>query len=154
VIDFLMRGKEGYYLAYRNRNVKTIWTLLNRCGFRQIVVNDPITFPPEEINGVMLTGFSTPPENKNFIYPKELRGEINKVCGGYLSDLDFDLERKIPSDKNEVYDLITEFAKKIYKATMYLGKKYDWDLLSVTFISTDRLQHFYFDDWCLVSSHY
>ena len=154
VIDFLIRDDKGFHIATGKRKVDTLWALLNRSGLRQIIVNDPITYPPEKLNGIMLTGFSTPPGSKNFIYPEELRDEIDKACGGYQPELDFDWKSLVSSDKNKGFNLITEFAKKDFKAAMYLAKNYEWDLLSITFTSTDRLQHFYFNDKHLIRSHY
>ena len=132
----------------------TLWTLLNRFGLKQIIVNDPITYPPEKLNGIMLTGFMTPPGSNNFLYPEELREEINQACGGYQSELNMDWEKVISLNKDEAYDAIIDLSKKNYKAAIYLAKKYEWDLLSVTFTSTDRLQHFFFNDKQRIKSHY
>lgn len=153
-IDFLVKTDNGFQLFSRNKNIRPIWKILDQHGLRQILVNEPITYPPEKINGVMLTGFSTPPKSKNFIYPKKLKNEINKVCEGYQAELDLQWKKQILSDKNGVFDTINKFTEKNYKAAIYLAKKYEWDLLSITFTSTDRLQHYFYNDIHLISSHY
>ena len=155
ITDFNIRER-GELKAANNsyRMVDTIWAILNRSGLRQIIVNEPVTYPPEKIDGVMLTGFSTPFQNRNFAYPSAIKDEIDKVCHGYETDLPFGYEKTIATDKTKGFEIINEFAKKIYKATKYLGTNYDWDLLSVIFTSTDRLQHFYFSDSQYIRAHY
>jgi len=154
VIDFFIKTEDGFKFTGGRRRVDSLWTLLDRFGIKQIIVNDPISYPPEKLNGIMLTGFMTPPGSKNFLYPERLREEINQACGGYQPELDLDWENVISLDKNGAYDVITEFAEKDKKAALYLAKNHEWDLFSVTFTSTDRLQHFYFDDKQRIKLHY
>lgn len=149
--------KEGGEFKIANssyRMVDTIWAILNRFNLQQIIVNEPVTYPPEKINGVMLTGFFTPFKDNHFAYPSAIKDEINKICHGYEPDLPFGFEKTIATNKARGFELINEFANKIFKATMFLGTNYDWDLLSVIFTSTDRLQHFYFSDSEYIRAHY
>jgi len=155
VTDFNIKENGEFKIANSNyRMVDTLWTILNRFKLHQIIVNEPVTYPAEKIKGVMLTGFSTPFQSKNFAYPPTIKNEINKVCSGYQADLPFGFEKIIATDKAKGFELINEFANKIFKATRYLEKNYEWNLLSVIFTSTDRLQHFYFSDSKYIRKHY
>lgn len=155
ITDFTIRESGEFKIVNSSyRMVDTIWAILNRSGLKQIVVNEPVTYPPERINGIMLTGFSTPFQNKNFAYPSTIKDEIDKICHGYETDLPFGFEKKIATDKAKGFELINKFANKIFKTTKYLGTNYDWHLLSIIFTSTDRLQHFYFSDSQYISAHY
>lgn len=155
ITDFNLREGGEFKVANNSyRMVDTIWAILNSFNLRQIIVNEPVTYPPERINGIMLTGFSTPYQSKNFAYPSAIEDEINKICHEYETDLPFGFEKTIATNKTKGFELINEFANKTFKATNYLGTNYDWDLLSVIFTSTDRLQHFYFSDSQYIHSHY
>ena len=156
ITDFIIREDGQYEVvnSRRHRMVDSLWTILSRHNVEQIVINEPVTFPPEKIKGIMLTGFSTPPQNRNFAYPASIIDEVEKVSHGYWPDLPFGFEKVIAENKNKGFQLISEFAEKIIKTTKYLSKSYDWQLLASIITSTDRLQHFYFNDFKHISSHY
>jgi len=155
VIDSPLRvDGEIRVVTSKDRMVSTLWTILSAFNIKQIVVNEPVTYPPEEISGIMLTGFSTPPSAQNYIYPYELKREVDRACGGYMPDLEPNLDDIIAKDRNRGLEMIDDFAKRTFRAAIYLANNYEWNLLSCTFTSTDRLQHFYFDDHDAISSHY
>jgi len=156
ITNIIIRENGEYKIANtsKHRMVDSLWKILSRHNKEQIIVNEPVTYPPEKINGIMLTGFSTPFENRNFAYPPSIENEINRFCNGYMPDLPFGFEKTIARDKNKGFELISEFAKKTFRAAKYLINNYSWDLLSVIFTSTDRLQHFYFHDTERIRSHY
>ncbi len=154
IIDSILRiNGEIKVATSRDRAVPSLWKILDAWGVKQIVVNEPVTYPPAQINGVMLTGFSTPPAAQNYIYPFELREEVDRACGGYMPDLELDFEGVISKDRNKGLKMMEDFAKKTFEAACYLAKNYEWDLLSCIFTSTDRLLHFYFDDPNAIISH-
>lgn len=138
----------------RDRMVDSIWRILSRHGLRSIVINDPVTYPPEKIKGIMTTGLSTPPGSQNFVHPSKLRDELNRVTNGYECDIPVDFGRMVRENRKEAHEKILRFAIKMEKITLHLAKKYEWDVLAVIFTSTDRLQHFYWNDYDLIKSHY
>jgi len=155
ITDFNIREGSQIKLANsRHRMVESIWSILNRFGFHQIIVNEPVTYPPEKIYGVMLTGFSTPLSSNNFAYPSKVKMEIENACGTYEPKLPFGFEKIIAENEDAGYALITNFAEKRFHVTKYLAKNYNWDLLSIIFTSTDRLQHFYFDKQQYILAYY
>ena len=155
ITGFTIRENGQYKLANsKYRMVDSLWIILHRYGVKQIIVNEPVTYPPEKINGIMLTGFSTPLQNKNFAHPSFIIDEINRICNNYEPELPFGFERVIAKDKDKGFRLISRFAEKTFKAAKYLAENYSWNMLSVIFTSTDRLQHFYFHDIKYIRDHY
>ncbi|MCC6019139.1 MAG: alkaline phosphatase family protein [Candidatus Verstraetearchaeota archaeon] len=157
ITDFIIKENGQYNIANtRYRMVDSLWTILSRRNVEQIIINEPVTFPPEKIKGIMLTGFLTPLQErrKNFAYPSSVMDEIEKVSNGYKTELPFGFEEIIAKSKDKGFQLISEVAENIIRTTKYLSKNYDWQLLATIITSTDRLQHFYFNDFEYISSHY
>ena len=155
ITDFIFREGGQFRVANSSyRMVDTIWTLLTNYGIRQIILGEPVTFPPDSINGIMVTGFSTPYQNNNFVFPDSLKDEINEICSGYEPDLPFGFERIIKQNPKRGLELINESAKQLLKLAIHFGSKYEWDLLAVFFTSTDRLLHFYYNDPIAIQEHF
>ncbi len=136
------------------RKAPLLWRLLGDSGLKSIVLNDPVTYPPEPINGVMVTGFLTPPNSDSYTYPLEIRDEIDKASGGYMPELPLDYDKLIAHDRKRAYDYVQCFARKTADLALYMMKNHEWNTFNVTFTSTDRLQHFYWHDKHLLRKHY
>ena len=155
ITDNLIRLKNRLVPALsRWRGKPLIWSLIGRKGLKSIVVNDPVTYPPEPINGIMVTGFLTPPNSEVYTYPPEIKDEIDKASGGYIPELPPNYGKLIAHNRIEAYNYIQQFAQKTAYAALYLMKNYEWNIFNVTFTSTDRLQHFYFHEKHLLKKHY
>jgi predicted AlkP superfamily phosphohydrolase/phosphomutase len=61
-----------------------IWDMIGDAGKRVAILNVPITFPAERVNGTMLTGFVSPDESPHITWPaslrQELRDEFTNLC--------------------------------------------------------------------------
>ena len=73
VFDFIgiKRKKDGWNLSLytsRSKRSREIWDYLNG---KSIVVNVPLTYPPREINGIMVTGMYTPDIHLSLIHISE-----------------------------------------------------------------------------------
>src|SRR5258705_4193189 len=64
--------------AMSGRDIMTrpVWDLLTANGGRSIVVNVPTTYPPEPIDGLIVTGMLTPGRDSPFIHPVSLKNEL------------------------------------------------------------------------------
>ena len=65
------------------RDGPAIWDLLGAAGKRVIVHNFPCTYPPADVNGLMIADFMTPRGKRDFTYPASLLGEIESEFGPY-----------------------------------------------------------------------
>jgi predicted AlkP superfamily phosphohydrolase/phosphomutase len=155
ITDFVIKENGQFTIANTHyRMVDSLWLILTKYDIKQIVVNEPVTFPPEKISGIMITGFQTPYQSKNFVYPSSIKDEIEKVSNGYETDLPLGFEDIIAKNNDKGYQMISEFAEKITKVAKYLIKNYDWQLFAVILTSTDRLQHFYLNESRYIRAHY
>jgi predicted AlkP superfamily phosphohydrolase/phosphomutase len=118
---------------------KKIWDYLDteRIG----LIDIPMTFPPQEINGYMISGWPVPSEESIFTHPASLHTEIIREVGSYIMDTTIisSHSRMSPIETLRHLYLYTESRKD---ASLYLlKKKGPFDLFIVVFRGTDFLQH-------------
>jgi len=142
ILDFFCQKKGTYELEFLNasyRKGKTIWALLNDNDKKVCVINVPFTYPPEKVNGIMISGMDTPGIESDFIYPPSVRQELESHIGPYLLERP---ERNIRDHNVKKYLAnIFRITENRFAAAEYLIDKQSWDMFMVVFESTDRIQH-------------
>lgn len=144
VFGFKEQIKGTYDMQFVNNKsikAKTLWKTLSEHGKKVIVINIPMTFPPEEVNGILIGGMDSPGVESNFIFPKEIKSEILNIAKDYMIHLhiagylDTDAKRR-----KAIEDLLlmTEYREKV---VLYLMSKYEWDFFVVNFAAVDQVQH-------------
>lgn len=115
---------------------KTIWQLTSDAGKRSIAINVPLSFPPQTINGVVISDFLAPALNKA-VYPTTLLPMLETL--GYRIDID-------PWAARQSLDAFVEdfkvTAEKRAAAVLHLMDAEAWEFFMVVFMETDRLHHF------------
>jgi len=119
-----------------DRKAKTLWKLLGENGKKVVVMNVPVTYPPEEVNGILVSGFLATNIDKA-TYPKDVAGYLKGI--GYRTDTDARLARK--SRDSMLEDIHHTFEKRV-EAMFHFMEKEDWDYLHLHVMCTDRLFHF------------
>lgn len=137
----------GYDLRYtnaRSRRAPTLWRLLNQQGLRVGAVNIPMTYPPEPVDGFMLSGMDAPEDSTTITHPESLYGELKERFGQvspqirYLGYLNSD-------DRREgLLKAMAEMDEHYVQATEYLLEKHPVDVAMLVFTSTDTVQHFFY----------
>jgi predicted AlkP superfamily phosphohydrolase/phosphomutase len=128
--------------AMSGRDIMTrhVWDMLAQQGGRSIVVNVPTTYPPEPLNGMMVTGMLTPGLASEFTYPASLKADLLAALPDYVIE-----PERIP-DKHA---RAAEFRRSIgvlERALKFLMGRGQWDFLMVVFSVLDRAQHDYWAD--------
>ncbi len=139
--DFLYIDEE-YRIRLSYRRTKTIWSVLSSLGKKVITLHVPFTYPPEPVNGIMISGFDTPSLDANFIYPQEFREILFTQIPDYALR---EQVKYLDNDKGR-----EEFANEIFRLTdirvrtaEFLLKNYEYDVFMVTFMGIDHMQHWY-----------
>jgi predicted AlkP superfamily phosphohydrolase/phosphomutase len=144
IIDFLRYDPATNRLTFNNNqkiSQKTIWQILSDKSYRVGSINVPMTFPPEPVNGFMISGFDTP-SGQDFTYPKELQAEILAKHPDYTHEKKW--ERKaLGGDRLFARNLeyISQSFDRGYELARFCGDKYGWDVMMVLFKLVDNLQH-------------
>jgi predicted AlkP superfamily phosphohydrolase/phosphomutase len=119
---------------------KAIWNILSENGKKVITVNVPMTYPPEKVNGIMISGMDAPSINSKFTYPPELYSELKNHLGQYRIHHKEHFTEGEAEDYIKDIEKVTEIQKK---ACLYLMKNYNWDFFTVVFMALDPIQHFF-----------
>ena len=116
------------------------WEVASKNGKRTCVANVPVTYPPHEVNGVMVSGMTTPSESSNFTYPEDLKEEL-------LEEHDYEIEAQglYSLEDEDFLDEIYRVYDKRKKALTDLQNRENWDLFVSVLRITDILTHFYWD---------
>lgn len=146
VFDFTEHVEGKYSIVFtnsRSRKVKTIWTLLSDMGKRVAVMGVPLTYPPEPVNGMMVSGFDTPvggDADNSICHPKELFSEIDRVAGGY--QVSANIANPVESDNMETaFARIKETLRKKIRTALHFLNKEPWDCFMVLFGESDLISH-------------
>jgi predicted AlkP superfamily phosphohydrolase/phosphomutase len=141
VLEFFRRQEGTYRQALNSRgdiDGKSLWRLLSEGGCRVGVMGVPLTYPPEPVNGFLITGLLTPPGSRDFTYPPELLGELNSELGEYR------LRHDEKYRKSDPLPFLREQQRNLQnntRAALYLMTAKPWDFFMVHFLGTDRIQH-------------
>ena len=123
---------------------RKIWNILNEHGLRCGVLNVPITWPPEKINGFMLSGMMTPGAQSEWAEPAVLKEEINQISGGYFPDLDIaKFDAFLDRDALDFLRAVEDCCERRRKAFLHLLDTKPWEFFMAVFILPDRIQHLF-----------
>jgi len=141
--DWIYRHRDGYDVSpvtAQHCTEPTLWFLLSASGRRVCTLNVPMTYPPQPINGMMISGMLAPSTRVTITYPAELLDEIEAEVGEYL----------LYPDPGQAYSdgSVDAFLKRLYRTAEtrlrvfeYLRRREDWDFFMVVFNGTDTVQH-------------
>src|SRR5213080_5208270 len=87
------------HVQTQRRAEKAIWNILSEYGKQVLVINVPATYPPETVNGIMVSGYLTPSADVDFTYPTTFKEELFRVVPDYIIDLGDIYERLRVSGK-------------------------------------------------------
>jgi predicted AlkP superfamily phosphohydrolase/phosphomutase len=145
VYDFMERKGGAYELEIKNarhRKSDTIWNIASTYGKRCAIVGVPVTYPPEEINGIMISGFDAPVVNEDIMFPSSLFQELQQTVGEYIVTANFSKFLKVGRIDKALEALFSAIDRKAETAK-YLLKRELWDLFMFVFGETDVAIHYF-----------
>ena len=127
-------------VSSRDRKAQDLWQIISENGKRVIVLNVPVTYPVRPVNGILISGFMTPPSASDIVYPKteaeKLRAEVGGAFGPNVEGAEILEKDRYESLWNSLnYDL--EARAEI---AVHLLRR-EWDFFMIEFQGTDEVQH-------------
>jgi predicted AlkP superfamily phosphohydrolase/phosphomutase len=136
VFDFV--GSDGDYQREikNSRDIKaeTLWRLLSVEGETCIILNVPVTYPPEVVNGCIVTGMLTPPDSC-YAYPRRIYEE--------LKNKGYEPTKKMGKlSLEEISKFLVNRATRRCEVFSHLMNEFNWDFAMIVFRGTDTIQHY------------
>ena len=145
VFDFVLprSGGYGYRVATRDdRRVPALWTYASGAGARVAVVNIPMTFPAEPVDGVMVSGMDAPGLDERAVHPAGALARLRAASPEYriMSKAAHAAEAAdFAAAERELVDVLTARARYVTD----LARARDLDLVMVNLEATDGAHHFF-----------
>jgi predicted AlkP superfamily phosphohydrolase/phosphomutase len=142
--DFWQRGPDGKFREINGADlqVPTVWSLLNERGLRCGILNLPFTYPPQKINGFMISGEDAPGAHSSIASPAKLYAEITAKFDRYrLKDI-FPGGRQ----KSDYLTLPQEDIARQTDVMEYLLAEKEWDFAMLFYSASAVAQHYFWAD--------
>jgi predicted AlkP superfamily phosphohydrolase/phosphomutase len=140
VFDFVRREPGSYELRVVRADQipgASLWRLIGEQGYKVGVMNVPMTYPPEPVNGFLLSGLGTP-DFAGYAFPPELKRELD--AQGYRVNNNFffvhDRQDEWLADVMAMTDMSGRTAVQL------MGDR-PWDFFMVVFRNSDEICHFF-----------
>jgi predicted AlkP superfamily phosphohydrolase/phosphomutase len=144
VFDFLLHDPQlGKRIAVNSTSIsaKTIWQILSDRKRSACVVNVPITYPPQPVDGVLVSDFLVTPEGQtDFAYPPQARDQIQRLVPGFHP-----APFRTPSRTLAFLQQVADWTDKAEQVCQLVAQEYPWTFLMNVFQATDIIQHYFYD---------
>ena len=118
-----------------------VWDIAAQQGLKSVVLRMPLTYPPQESVGVMVSGIMTPKGTEDFVAPASIKSQLEATIPRYRMEVDAENLRQGDLDtfRADAFDL----QRVQTEEALYLLQHADWDLFWVMSHTLDKLQHFF-----------
>jgi predicted AlkP superfamily phosphohydrolase/phosphomutase len=117
------------------RQSPVIWEILTEVGKNSVLLNVPMTYPPEPINGVIISGFLTPRAAEDFFYPPSLQSQI--------VEMNYQIGQIFGDESHLSYKQIEKNIRNRTDMAKWLMQNHQWDFFTVVYMASDGVVHRY-----------
>jgi predicted AlkP superfamily phosphohydrolase/phosphomutase len=97
-----------------------------------------MSYPVEEVNGFMISGWMTPYAATDYVHPRELAAELEREIGDYrIYPSETFAENRKDSFLRATYELLDIRTR----TALHLAQTQPWDVFASVFFDTDRVLH-------------
>jgi predicted AlkP superfamily phosphohydrolase/phosphomutase len=110
---------------------------------RSAIIHVPCTYPPQRINGLMISGQGHPPKADAVIsYPDSLLNELPPEHSPYVSEyVELENSRKLNLNVEQMLELFFRAEDRRTRLTLHLCEKQNIDVCMIVYTSTDQFGH-------------
>lgn len=142
LLEFFRRDPGSYRQVLNSRHDidgRSLWRVLSDAGRRVVVQGVPLTWPPEPVNGALVTGLLTPRhEGVVFTHPPELGAELKQTLGRYMLQ---HTEKYVQDDPMRLVREEHAIMENMIDAALHLMGSREWDFFMLHLLGGDVLQH-------------
>jgi predicted AlkP superfamily phosphohydrolase/phosphomutase len=138
VFDFI-RPMGGRYDLVNATSIRapTLWQILSQAGRKVGVMNVPVTYPPQPVNGFVIGGMLSPMSGA-FTYPADLLDQYENRLEPYRIAPHVQYK---PGNETEFIDDLLDLAERRGQYALQLMADYPYDFMMFHFQATDVMQH-------------
>ena len=118
-------------------NGRSLWQMVSDAGLSTAVINMPMTYPAEPVNGWMISGIPYPGGSPHLCHPPELLDTLHQ----HGWDLSRNASDDLSGNYADYYEGLIDLIRTRAEATAWLMKEHQPDLTAVHFLETDQAQH-------------
>jgi predicted AlkP superfamily phosphohydrolase/phosphomutase len=142
VFDFLVRDPaRDDIVDSRSIRQPTIWQMLSAAGRRVASVNVPVTYPPAQVNGVIIGGPLSPRDPDRSAWPAGVIQELEAATGRRWWQ--YDRSDYVPSRPAEFLSVLERCNTSMAAFACELLARESFDVLMVVFNIVDAASHFF-----------
>ncbi len=144
IYDFFEPKRDDYGIRFINasfRKGKSLWKILSEGGKSVGVINVPISYPAEEVNGFFISGLDAPSVDKDdFSYPPGIVQTLREKAGGYI--LEAGIWGYIRRGEPQLaLEKLLESIEVRTRGAIFLLRRYQPDFFMIVFTESDKVQH-------------
>jgi len=141
--SFDTQAKTWHPITALDRKRDPFWRILSTAGQAVHIINVPISYPADPINGFMISGMDAPDSAApNATHPSGLIQKLRAAGIEYVLDVP-NLKEFRRRDPYRLAPLVREMVEARTRTLLYFMEQQTWDTLMAVYIATDRMQHFY-----------
>lgn len=141
-------GDMPYEMAsttFQSIGADPFWRHLNAEGLTVGMVNAPMVYPTEEMDGYLIAGFPCPTEGEGLFQPPELEEEVREAVPDYRF---YGNPEHLDQGKPGLYlEGINRVSRDRANAALHLVRSRPTDVVAMIFTEVDRVQHFFWSSW-------
>jgi predicted AlkP superfamily phosphohydrolase/phosphomutase len=125
------------------RRTPALWTRISAAGGRVAVLSVPATYPPEAVNGIMVSGFDSPVTTAidgSFVFPRVFHDELRRAIGR-LPFADFQEVRTGSRWHDRALATLLDGVERRTTLAEMLLRREPWDVLMLVFGESDTVAH-------------
>ncbi|OGL44894.1 MAG: hypothetical protein A2W05_06465 [Candidatus Schekmanbacteria bacterium RBG_16_38_10] len=134
-------GANPQFVESSGVNVPKLWNYINNNGRTVGLINVPITYPAETVNGFVVPCFLTPLKKVDYTYPVSIYRE-------FLMPADYVINVRMAESHNpsvdaipQIINALMDMTQKRFQVMESLLKAYQPDFFMIVFTSLDKVQH-------------
>lgn len=153
IFDFFSYSGSDYDVhltSRKDRRCRAVWNYVSNEGGRVLVMNVPHTYPPEKVNGYLITGFGTPEWDCEYTYPPELKKRIKKSHPDFKVDMPSRFLHE--GDFASFVKGVNAHCEEQFKVFTELYSELKPHFAMFCFVEMDRLFHFFWKESMVLKS--
>lgn len=122
---------------------ETLWSQLSRAGRCVAAINVPMTYPPQPVNGVIISGMDAPRQDRAFTYPPEFASQLHRHFGSYREGVSAKRRFGMSGHRFVAHyiDQLCQVTRLHSEVAQYVLEHHPVDFLTIVFTAPDRAQH-------------